>query len=1341
MTYSEAEARIAELRQRLENIKSTLGAGDIGISVDPQAVASAQTQAYHEQFTPQGYVSPQQGTEMFPAASTAVATMPPEQQPEFLPPGDSFLGNLAKGVPRLAASQAMLGEQIYTDPKAAAKGLAEFGVGAVEKLGLGLGETGHMGRAKALGEMIERFAPGYGLKEPKAIAERKKELTEEFLNYPFEYFVQITAPFFLGMGGPKLAAKAKTVYNRMKVGKSFKDATVSTMDQYGIATPESAIAKWDQEIGRRLEQPKPAAEPSRLPTIPREELRAELQKKVERPLKSREKPSVGGVGQPQLDAIESMDRGLLADEGLRLLAPEKGRKAAIDQIVNMSVPELRYLVSGGRIGKEVGRAREGGKGVEKSGEQAQELVAGKERPVRVREIAEAGLETKAREVAPPKVLAKEAKQPKPKGEKPVDLEAGRLEEVVPIEKTQRHEKPTPSPEPIGLKKAEIENIRRNTGLDQLEAAERRGWEEVLHKAKNEKVDETILQSADEIIKSGRQISDVEHAGMVVKATKLADEYDASIKTVNQLIERGDVAAARLENARSESIIAQMDKLTEASDIGGREAARTLSIRRMMVNRETYDLAHIVQKAQAAKGEKLTTAERGKFEQMTAEHTKLQEKLKSVEANYDKLVAERELMTAEKVAATERKKAKIERRKTVLREKIQTERADIKKQLTDMGYRVNDVTGVTAEGSYLVGKLAVNYIKDGAVSLDAVVKQVLTDLPQLTKRDVYQSLITKDPKVQAKARTETIKRVGQLKTQARLLLEIEKVETGVFEPRTPGQKVTQPVAIRQLQKKLRELRATAYKSNMSAARLEKAVKTINELQDQLANNYRSIKKGKPELTPDLSVAREKIKDLRKTMHVTDELAKTQEQLRSGNFDIKVKPVEKPILPELERAQIRLKVNRKRIRQAIKEMEPMTLKKAGVEAINTARTLKATADMSAVLRQGLVLSVRHPIKAGKAFGESFKAFFSEYTAEQIYNTIISAPEHYIREKSGLYLSEVGGRVIRGEEMFMSSVAEKIPLYGRIVRASERHMVSFLNMIRTAAFDYFLKKYPNATHAELKAWANFVNVASGRGNLRSLAGFANTLSLGFFAPKFAISRVQIPLALFTRSKKGVTRRVRMEIAKDLVATASLGATALTLAHLAGAEVGTDPRSADWGKIKVGNTRIDIWGGMQQPMRVVARTGLGITDKWGWTGEGLTDWQKDVDPMELAARFSQYKFSPLATIPLELYKGKTIVGEDVEPSETAIKAMIPMVYEDMRDAWRLEGAGQAAWVGALAFFGVGASTYSRKEGRENTIRKLLKDAEQAESTEIRKKKESAAKALQTRWNKLNPEDRISIL
>jgi hypothetical protein len=959
-------------------------------------------------------------------------------------------------------------------------------------------------------------------------------------------------------------------------------------------------------------------------------------------------------------------------------------------------------------------------------------ISQQQRTLEVPEIEVVGKRTTIKPKEAPDALQRQAqterqahRQATPKAEEvgqPIAM-AGKYD------KTTQPKQPAFEEKTIGLKKTEIESIRKNTGLDQLEAAERRGWEEVLHRAKNEKFDEKAVASADEIIKSGRAVSDVEHAGMVVKSAQLANEYDIAVADVSTHVSRGNTAAARLERSRAESILDQIDKLTEASNTAGREAARALSIRRMMVNREGYSLAHVMQRAQASKGSRLSTKETARIQNLVDQHGRTQKKLKELEANYDNLLAERDRLTAERVTQVEAKKAKIERRKTRLREKIQTERADIKKQLTNMGYRVNDVTGVTAEGSYLVGRLAVSYIKEGAVTLDAVVKKVIADIPQLTKRDVYQALITKDPKMQKKARVETVKRISQMKTQARLLLEIENAEKGVFEPITkPGQKIRQPAAIKQLQKRLRDLRAEAYKSQLPAARLEHAIKTINELQDQLANHYRNVKKQKPVETPELTAAREKIKEIRKTMHVQDELVKAQDQLRTGNFELKQKPETKPIPPELERQQIALKRARRELRMAIDDLKPATAKSVTVEAINTLRTLKATADMSATLRQGLVLSVRRPGAATKSFGKSVKAFFSENAADAIDNAIRSAPHHYLREKSKLYLSERGStRLTAREEMFMARSIEKWPVIGRIVKASDRHMTSYLNMMRTAAFDQFLKKYPNATHAELSAWADFVNVASGRGNLGSAAGMANVMSTVIFAPRFSVSRIQTPYMFFKHIKKP---RVRTEIAKDMVATASLGATALTLAYLAGAEVGTDPRSPDWGKMKFGDTRVDLWAGMQQPMRVVARIGLGITDKAGWTGKDLTDYQKDVDPLEITGRFSAYKLAPSVTVPLELYRGKTMVNEPTTPTETAVRAMIPLVYQDVADAWRLEGAGRAGLTAGLAFLGVGVNTYSRKEAAKEKIRALSKEG-----------KRSSALSKQTRWNNQHPKDQIRII
>lgn len=868
--------------------------------------------------------------------------------------------------------------------------------------------------------------------------------------------------------------------------------------------------------------------------------------------------------------------------------------------------------------------------------------------------------------------------------------------------------PAPAPKaeptkPIGLSKVEANNLRRNTGLDQLPEAERHTWDRTLAEAKEGKLDESAMTTAEEVINSKRPISDTEHAGMVLKAAKLADEYDASIKTVSNLIEEGKIDAAGVERMRSEVIIDQLDKLTEATRTGRREVARALSIGRMLVERETYDLAHVKQRARAAKGKRLTPEENTKIETLIKEHSELQNRVKQLEADFDKESAAREKMVAERIANRETQKGKITRKAAGTRERIVADRANIKKQIAELGIRVNDITGVTPEAAHLIGKLAVSYIKEGVVTLDAVVKKVLVDLPGLTERDVYKSLTTRDPKIQARARTDVTRRITALKRQAQLLLDIEKAEKGIFDVK-PKRQPTLP-EIRQLQKKLRDLRTQAYKSGLAASRLERSIRTINELQDQLANQYRNIRRRRDVDPPEIAEAKRKIKDLRNMMRTEDELARLNDQLRTGEFEVRKLQEPRKLTPELERKKVDLKIVRQKVRIAVNDLKPLTAGRALGETVNTARTLRATADMSATFRQLLMVTPRRPIKAAKAFGKAFMATFSEHKANRIDQAIRSVPHHYIREKSGLFLAELDGKLGVREELFQSNLAERIPGWGRVVKASNRHMTTALNLMRTMAFDEFLKKYPNATHGELKAWADFVNAATGRGDLGRFASAANVLSLGIFAPKFAVSRIQAPAKMFKYWKEP---RVRKEISKDMVALAGLGGLALSLAKLGGADVEDDLREPDWGKIRVGNTRIDIWGGFQQPMRVVSRIGIGITDKLGFTGKHLTEAEKDIDPLELVGQFSAYKMSPLISIPLELYKGKTIVGEEVSPTETAVKAITPMVYEDMYDAWRLEGTGKALLSGGLNFLGVGTNTYEDSQSKtRRDVRALIADGD----------------------------------
>jgi hypothetical protein len=423
------------------------------------------------------------------------------------------------------------------------------------------------------------------------------------------------------------------------------------------------------------------------------------------------------------------------------------------------------------------------------------------------------------------------------------------------------------------------------------------------------------------------------------------------------------------------------------------------------------------------------------------------------------------------------------------------------------------------------------------------------------------------------------------------------------------------------------------------------------------------------------------------------------------------VRKTVDPQLERAQIELKKKKVEIQRAIENLKPMTAGRIGVEAINTLRTLKATADMSATLRQGFVLSTRHPVVAIRAFAKSLKSLFHEYTADQIDNALRSSPNQFLRDKAKLFLADLDSIPTHREEHFMSNLAEKIPIYGEVIRASNRSMVTTLNLLRAAAFDEFVQKYPNATQEELEAWANWVNVASGRGDLGKFTQAANVLSLGIFAPRFAVSRIQTPYMII---KHWQQPRVRKEIAKNYAALGAVGMVALSLAALAGAEVGDDPREPDFGKIKIGNTRFDIWAGLQQPARVVVRIGIGLTDKFGITGQNLSERQKDIDPLDFIGRFAAYKLAPSVTLPRELYTGKTIVGEDVTPIETLAKAITPLVVDDIYDAYKQGDIGVTAAAGVATFLGVGVATYGKEKELED-IRRMERTVEGLKEKAVR--------------------------
>jgi len=806
----------------------------------------------------------------------------------------------------------------------------------------------------------------------------------------------------------------------------------------------------------------------------------------------------------------------------------------------------------------------------------------------------------------------------------------------------------------------------------------------------------------------------------------------------QKIKEGDDVAAQAESARTMRLLEDLNTLTTAKYETGSQAGKDLAALKSRIDTEIWGPAHILQVARQRKGSKLSSAEVKRYGNMAEKLQKLETDYKTLEAENAKLAAEQSQAVAERVAKIEAERMRLSKRSAGTREKIQAEKADIKKRLQAIGYRVNDITGATAEGSYLIGRWAIAQIREQVASgktkieLNSIVDQVMKDIPGISKLDVYEALNAKSPDRIAKAKNAAQTEVANLKKQAKIAAATERL----LESKLPELDVT-----KQLMDQLTEMRAQIYKSNaLPVEVLERGLKRINELQGQLQGHYREIKKSRPKMTtPEMVEIKAEIAKLTKELRAEDTMADLQEQLNTGNYKIRPKRQKPFVSPQFERNQIEIKRMRQSIIQALESEAPMTVGRGMRETGDFLRAMKATADVSGTLRQGLVLVSRRlftdPVGLGKRFGQSIDAMFRKYTDEKIDNSMRSHPDYYKAVEAKLDLTEHAGKLSKREEMIRSNLAERIPVFGKVVAASERQYRTFLNLLRTDAFYKFLDSHPNATQAEMTAIADVINVFSGRGNPGKWGGVMSSLSTVGFAPKYALSRIQTPDMIRKYWKEP---RIRKEIAKDYAATAAFGGSILLLAHLNGYEVGMDPRDADFGKVRIGNSRFDVWGGLQQPMRAIFRSILWATDSQGWSGQGLTKSEKGMDPLELVGQFASYKLAPLVTVPYEWVGGKSVIGEDVpslksvfdaskeglgagalEAGKMVGGAIVPMMMEDIAEAYR-DDPGMAIPVASAVLLGIGASTY---EDREGTIRRKIRRLKFEGKTE-------EANKMQEEWN-----------
>lgn len=388
--------------------------------------------------------------------------------------------------------------------------------------------------------------------------------------------------------------------------------------------------------------------------------------------------------------------------------------------------------------------------------------------------------------------------------------------------------------------------------------------------------------------------------------------------------------------------------------------------------------------------------------------------------------------------------------------------------------------------------------------------------------------------------------------------------------------------------------------------------------------------------------------------------------------------------------------------------------------------ATLDRSAVLRQGGLLirrgaQVRDAISKTMIIAEDaadaarlrermhLPDSWEFANAQDVMDQLNGRKWAEVSKKAGLIVEEYGTSAdpAKRNENFASELAGWIPG----AKMSERAYTVYLNKLRADVFDSTVEKWlrdgrsflPDArkpiTQEDLAGLATYLNTATGHGSLGGFERAASAMSKLWFSPRQMASRFEVIGQLFSPSTPYL---VRKEMAKDLSVYVGTGMALLSMAKLSGlADVELDPRSSDFGKMRIGNTRIDWWGGYSQIAALLAREITGQTK----SSDGEI---RDAGRLDVGLRYLRNKLAPAASTGVSLLDEKDTTGQPFSPLswDTAYKTFVPLFLQDSVDAYKEQGLAGLAFLPA-GFFGLGMQTYkTTADIRNEAANKLLPGA-----------------------------------
>lgn len=482
-----------------------------------------------------------------------------------------------------------------------------------------------------------------------------------------------------------------------------------------------------------------------------------------------------------------------------------------------------------------------------------------------------------------------------------------------------------------------------------------------------------------------------------------------------------------------------------------------------------------------------------------------------------------------------------------------------------------------------------------------------------------------------------------------------------------------------------------------------VDAFRKIRDARRKMYEAAKKaGQPVKSPEQRYNETYAKGVERR------LAEAEARIKEGKFA----PRPKKVQPQLTRANLDAKAKLEAKKTEIKQGEEQyrlahrtaweKTKERSLLVLQTARHTILGGDLGMLTRQGL-FSWSRPLTAGRGVIEATKAAFSE---ESMARREVEIRDRVINGEAALPMRQAAGlqtsnTTTHPEELVITRMLSRIPdiqIGGKTIklsmvgRAFERFQTTFINDVRTTAFDQGIKA--GMSPEELARRASFINDATGIGNIKRVP-----IALAYLmtSPRYELSR----WALLTQPPRNLVRLARGAASGqiDKAAAANLKDIGITvvgiiglfkLAEAAGYSITWDPEDSDFLKMRKGNEVWDVSAGLAPRIRDVLRIAIAFLNPTYSKNIGSTLFKaamRTINPIikeginQPSVAIQRARGVQEPSLPFDGYRSE----EDRE----GIIALAPLIVQSALEAIRDEGPGAAASAAAREFIGQSVQRY----------------------------------------------------